>query len=186
MADLVYIAITSLDGYIADADGNFDWAEPDEEVHAYVNDLERPAGTHLYGRRMYDVMKVWETLPTDDEPRAMADYATLWKAADKVVYSTTLTAVETSNTRLERTFDPDAVRAMKQSASQPLAIGGAGIARHALAAGLVDVLHQLVNPVVVGGGTGWLPDGLHLPLTLVDEHRFTGGVVHLEYRPREP
>jgi dihydrofolate reductase len=184
MADLVYTGITSLDGYIADAQGDFQWAAPDEEVHAFANDLERPVGTHLYGRRMYEVMKVWETLPTDDEPPEMADYAELWRAADKIVYSTTLPDVETSRTRLERTFDPDAVRALKEAATRPLAIAGAGIAAHALAAGLVDELHQLVTPIVVGGGTAWLPDGLRLPLTLVDERRFTSGVVHLHYRVR--
>jgi dihydrofolate reductase len=184
MADLVYTAITSLDGYVNDATGSFDWAAPDEEVHAFANDLERPAGTHLYGRRMYEVMKVWETMPTEGEPAEIGDFAALWKAADKVVYSTTLPEVETPRTRLERTFDADAVRAMKESASQPLAIGGAGLAAHALTAGLVDVLHQLVNPIVVGGGTAWLPDGLRLPLTLVDERRFASGVVFLQYRPR--
>jgi dihydrofolate reductase len=184
MAEVVYAAITSLDGYIADAQGNFDWAEPDEEVHAYVNDLERPVGTNLYGRRMYEVMKVWETLSTEGEPEVMRDYAEQWRATDKVVYSTTLPDVETTRTRLERTFDPESVRVLKDEAAAPLAIGGAGIAGAALAAGLVDVLHQFVNPVVVGGGTSWLPDGLHLPLVLVDERRFASGVVHLEYRPR--
>jgi dihydrofolate reductase len=184
MAELVYAAITSLDGYVNDAQGGFEWAAPDEEVHAFVNDLERPIGTSLYGRRMYEVMQAWETMPTEGEPAAMQDYAALWKDTDKVVYSTTLPDVETSRTRLERTFDPEAVRAMKAAASQPLAVGGPGLAGHALAAGLVDVLHQFVTPIVVGGGTSWLPDGLHLPLTLVDERRFAGGVVHLEYRPR--
>jgi dihydrofolate reductase len=184
MADLVYAAITSLDGYVNDAQGAFEWAAPDEEVHASVNDLERPIGTSLYGRRMYEVMKAWETMPTEGEPAAVQDYAALWKATDKVVYSTTLADVETSRTRLERTFDPDAVRAMKAAASQPLAVGGPGLAARALAAGLVDVLHQFVTPIVVGGGTGWLPDGLRLPLTLVGERRFASGVVHLEYRPR--
>jgi dihydrofolate reductase len=185
MADLVYAAITSLDGYINDAQGEFEWAAPDEEVHAYVNDLERSIGTYLYGRRMYDVMKVWETLPTGDEPAVMGDYAAVWKAADKVVYSTTLAEVSTTRTRLERVFDPEAVRAMKTAATTDVSIGGAGIGAAALRAGLVDVLHQFVTPVVVGGGTSWLPDGLHLPLTLVHEHRFAGGVVHLQYRPRD-
>jgi dihydrofolate reductase len=184
MADLVYAAITSLDGYINDAQGEFEWAAPDEEVHAYVNELERPIGTSLYGRRMYEVMKVWETLPTEGEPRVMQDYAEIWKGTDKVVYSTTLADVETPRTRLERTFDPDAVRAMKAAATADLSVGGAGLGAHALAAGLVDVLHQIVTPIVVGGGTGWLPDGLHLPLTLVGERRFASGVVHLHYRTR--
>ena len=184
MADLVYAAITSLDGYINDAEGEFEWAAPDEEVHAYVNDIERSIGTYLYGRRMYDVMKVWETLPTEDEPAVMGDYAAVWKAADKVVYSTTLAAVSTTRTRLERAFDPEAVRAIKAAAPSDVSIGGAGIGAAALRAGLVDVLHQFVTPIVVGGGTRWLPDGLHLPLTLVDEQRFASGVVHLEYLPR--
>jgi dihydrofolate reductase len=182
MADLVYSAITSLDGYVNDATGGFEWAAPDEEVHAFANELERPIGTYLYGRRMYEVMQVWETMPTEDEPPVMGEYAALWKAADKVVYSTTLTDVSTPRTQLERAFDPEAVRAMKRIAARDLSIGGAGIGADALAAGLVDVLHQIVAPIVVGGGTGWLPDGLHLPLTLVDEHRFANGFVHLQYR----
>jgi dihydrofolate reductase len=185
MAELVYTAITSLDGYVNDTTGGFEWAAPDEEVHAYVNDLERGNGTYLLGRRMYEVMQVWETMPTEDEPAVMGDYAALWKAADKVVYSTTLSDVTTSRTRLERAFDPEAVRAMKANASSDLTVGGPGLAAVALAAGLVDVLHQLVAPVVVGGGTGWLPDGLHLPLTLVGERRFANGFVHLHYRASE-
>lgn len=184
MAELVYSAITSLDGYVNDATGGFEWAAPDEEVHGYVNDLERPIGTHLLGRRMYDVMKVWETMPTDDEPPVMQDFAALWKGADKVVYSTTLAEVSMPRTRLERSFDPLAVQAMKEAATNDISVGGPGLAAHALAAGLVDVLHQLVHPIVVGGGTAWLPDGLHLPLTLVGERRFESGVVHLHYRRR--
>jgi dihydrofolate reductase len=179
MARLLYSAITSLDGYIADADGRFDWAAPGEEVHAFVNDLERPVGTYLYGRRMYDVMRVWETM--DDPEPVMRDYAEIWRAADKVVYSTTLDAPTTARTRVERAFDPEAVRALKAGARRDLSIGGAGLAAHALAAGLVDEVSLFLNPIVVGGGTRALPDGVRLPLELADERRFAGGVVYLRY-----
>jgi dihydrofolate reductase len=182
MADLVYSAITSLDGFIADEQGDFRWAAPDEEVHQFVNDLERSVGTYLYGRRMYEVMQVWETMHTEGEPEVMRDFAELWRGADKVVYSTTLDAVSTPRTRLERSFDPVAVAAMKAAADRPLGIGGAGIAAAALRAGLVDELQLFFHPIVVGGGTGWLPHGLRVPLTLVDERRFASGVVHARYR----
>jgi dihydrofolate reductase len=183
MAHLVYAAITSLDGYVADEQGNFDWAAPDEAVHAHVNDLERELGTYLYGRRMYEVMRVWETFGTaPDADPVERDYAELWRAADKVVYSTTLPEVTTTRTRLERSFEPDAVRALKDSADRDLGIGGPGIAAHALAAGLVDRVHLYLNPVVVGGGTAALPDGVRTGLELVDEHRFGNGVVYLAYR----
>jgi len=182
VARLLYSAITSLDGYVADADGNFDWAEPDLEVHAFVNDRERPIGTYLYGRRMYEVMQAWETLGDEPEaPDVARDYATLWRAADKVVYSTTLGATPTSRTRLERSFDPDAVRAMKETAAADLGIGGPGIAAHALRAGLVDEISLYLNPIVVGAGTPALPAGFTTPLRLVDEHRFGNGVVYLQY-----
>lgn len=173
---LVYAAITSLDGYVNDRAGAFDWAAPDEQVHAFVNDLERSTGTYLYGRRMYEVMRFWETVD-DDEP-VMRDYAQVWRAADKVVYSTTLDAVTTERTRLERRFDPDAVRSLPGTVS----IGGPTLAAHALAAGVVDEVHQLVTPVVVGGGTSWLPPDLRLGLRLVDVRRFDSGVVHLHYQ----
>ena len=182
MAKLIYSAIASLDGYVADAAGNFDWAAPDPEVHAYVNDLERTTGTYLYGRRMYDVMAVWETLPLDDEPAVMRDYAELWRAADKIVYSRTLEAVSTARTRLEHDFDPSAVRALKEAAERDLSIGGPELAGQALAAGLVDELHVLLTPVVVGGGTHALPRDVRVGLELLDERRFAGGVVHLHYR----
>jgi dihydrofolate reductase len=185
MAKLIYSAITSLDGYIADEDGNFDWAAPDEEVHRFVNDLERPVGTYLFGRRMYEVMVAWETIPTDgDQPPAMGDFAGLWRAADKVVYSTTLPSVSTARTRLERAFDPEAVRRLKASADADLAVGGPGLAAHAFRAGLVDECHLFLTPILVGGGTRALPDKLHLELELLDERRFGGGVVHLSYRTR--
>jgi dihydrofolate reductase len=180
MGKLVYSAIASLDGYVNDADGNFDWAAPDAELHAFVNDQERPIGTYLYGRRMYETMAVWETL--DDPAPVMRDYAEIWRAADKVVVSTTLDAVTTPRTRLERTLDPDAVRALK--AGGDVSIGGPTLAADALGAGLVDELHLFLNPVVVGDGTPALPDGLRAQLELLGERRFAGGVVHVHYRVR--
>lgn len=182
MGRLTYSAIASLDGYVVDADGSFAWAAPDEEVHAFVNDMERDVGTHLYGRRMYEVMAFWETVD-DDEP-VMRDYAQVWRAADKVVYSSTLDEVRSARTRLERTFDPDEVRRLVAEAGADVSIGGPTLAAHALRAGLVAELTLFVTPVVVGGGTNWLPRDVRLDLALVDEHRFTGGVVHLRYRPR--
>jgi dihydrofolate reductase len=182
VAKLIYSAITSLDGYVNDAAGGFEWAAPDEEVHAFVNDQERTIGTFLLGRRMYEVMRVWDTLDTSEEPPVMHDFATIWRAADKIVYSTTLSTVETARTRLERSFDIDAVRSMKSAAARDLSMGGPGLATAALRAGLVDELHVYLNPIVVGGGTSWLPPDVELRLELVDEHRFAGGVVHLHHR----
>jgi dihydrofolate reductase len=183
MAKLIYSAIASLDGYTADADGGFDWAAPDEEVHGFVNDLERPVGTYLYGRRMYEVMVAWENARTfADQQPVLLDYAAVWQAADKVVYSRTLTAVSSARTRVEREFDPDAVRRMKASAQRDLSIGGSELAAHALRAGLVDECGLFLVPHVVGGGTRALPDGVRLALELVDERRFTSGVVYLRYR----
>jgi dihydrofolate reductase len=183
MADLVYSSIASLDGYVNDEQGRFEWAEPDEEVHAFVNEIERPIGTHLYGRRMYETMAYWEAPPPEAMSRPVyRDYTDIWQAADKVVYSTTLTSASTARTRLERAFDADAVRELKTSSTSDLSIGGPGIAAHALRAGLVDVLHLVVVPVVVGGGTRWLPDGVGLELDLVDERRFASGFAYLHYR----
>ena len=185
MARLIYSAIASLDGYVADEDGRFDWSVPDEEVHAFVNDAERPIGTYLYGRRLYDVMAAWETMPTGpDQAPAMRDYAAIWRAADKVVYSRTLEAARTARTRIEREFDPAAVRAMKAAAASDLSVGGAELAGHALREGLVDEVRLLLSPVVVGGGTAALPRGVRLDLELVGERRFGNGVVHLHYRTR--
>jgi dihydrofolate reductase len=184
MPKLVYSAITSLDGYVADANGVFDWSAPDEEVHAFVNELERPVGTYLYGRRMYEVMKAWETLPLDGQPAALRDYAELWRRAEKVVYSRTLAAISTPRTRLEREFDAQAVRRLKENASSDLSVGGPGLAGEALAAGLVDELSLFLSPVVVGGGTPALPAGLRLDLELVEERRFAGGVVYVRYRAK--
>ena len=185
MARLVYSVIASLDGCTADADGAFDWAAPDEQVHAFVNEQERGIGTYLYGRRMYDVMKVWDDERAfADDSAVVQDYAAVWQAADKVVYSSTLDAPSTRRTRVERTFDADAVRRLKAEASADLSVGGPGLAAEALRAGLVDELSLLVVPVVVGGGTRWLPDDVRLDLELAGERRLSSGVVHLQYRVR--
>jgi dihydrofolate reductase len=182
VARLIYSAIASLDLYVADEQGSFEWAAPDEEVHAFVNELEAQIGTHLFGRRMYEVMAAWENLPREGDPAVMRDYASLWKAADKIVYSTTLDDVSSRRTRLESSFDPAAVRELKESAERDISVGGPTLAAEALRAGLVDELHLFLHPVIVGGGTAALPDGLRVALELVDERRFTGGVVHLHYR----
>jgi dihydrofolate reductase len=182
MAKLIYAAIASLDGYVEDQEGKFDWAMPDEEVHAFVNDLERSIGTYLYGRRMYETMVFWETASTADEPSVFRDYAEIWRAAEKVVYSRTLETVAAARTRLERDFDPDAVRALKQSAVADISVGGAELAGEALGAGLVDECHLFLFPVVVGSGKRALPDGVRAQLELLDERRFGNGVVHLHYR----
>jgi dihydrofolate reductase len=185
MAKLIYSAIiTSLDGYVADKDGNFDWAEPDEEVHTFINDLERPLGTYLYGRRMYEVMLAWETLPLADQPPFMQDFAQIWRAADKIVYSRTLETVASDRTRLERAFDPEAVRQMKAEAGRDLAVGGPDLAGQAFKAGLVDEYHLFVVPILVGGGKQSLPDDVRLELELLGERRFGNGMVHLRYRTR--
>ena len=185
MARLIYAAIASLDGYVADADGGFAWSMPDEEVHAAVNDLERTVGTHLLGRRMYEVLLAWETMDTGPEqPEVIRDYAGIWRSADKVVYSRTLEGVSSARTRLEREFDAEEVQRLKASATRDLAVGGPELAAQALRAGLVDELHLFLNPVVVGGGTPALPDGLRLDLELLDERRFGNGVVHLHHRLR--
>ncbi len=183
MAKLIYSAITSLDGYVADEDGKFDWSAPDEEVHAFVNDLERPVGTYLLGRRMYEVLVVWENPDAfaDQEP-VLRDYAEIWQAAEKIVYSKTLEAVSSARTRLERDFDPDAIRDLKARAARDLSVGGPELAAQAIEAGLVDELHLFLSPIVVGGGKPWLPDGLRLELELLSERRFRNGVVHLHYR----
>ena len=185
MAKLIYSAIASLDGYVADEDGNFDWAAPDEEVHRFVNDLERPIGTYLLGRRMYEVMLFWETVSTDAaQAPILRDFAEIWRAADKVVYSRTLEAESSARTRIERGFDPEAVRQLKASAAQDISIGGPNVAAHAIKAGLVDEFQLFLTPVVVGGGLHWLPGGAQLALELIDERRFENGVVFLHYRVR--
>jgi dihydrofolate reductase len=182
MAELIYTAITSLDGYVADEDGNFDWAEPDEEVHTFVNDLERPVGTHLYGRRMYEVMIAWETLHTPDQPPFIRDFAEIWQAAEKIVYSKTLETVSTARTRIERGFDPEAVRRMKATADRDILVGGPELAAHAFRAGLVDQSHLFVAPVLVGSGKRCFRGDVFLKLELVNERRFGNGMVYLHHR----
>ena len=181
MAKLIYSTLASLDGYVSDRDGRFDWAEPDAEVHAAVNDLMRPVGTHLYGRRMYEVLVAWETMDLSGQPPFIRDFAEIWRGADKVVYSSTLEAVASARTRIERTFDADAVRELKSSEERDLTIGGPQLAAEALRAGLVDELHLFAAPVVVGGGNAWLPDDLRLDLELLHERRFDNGVVYGAY-----
>jgi dihydrofolate reductase len=183
MAKLIYSAISSLDGYVADAEGNFDWSMPDEEVHRFVNALERPIGTYLYGRRLYEVMRYWDTSPTGNgEPSAEQEYAEIWQAAEKIIYSTSLESVSTARTRIERDFDPEAIERMKTTAAVDIAVGGATLAAQALRMGLVDECHFFLSPVVVGGGTAALPDNVRIDLELLDERRFGNGVVHLQYR----
>jgi dihydrofolate reductase len=173
----------SLDGYVADEDGNFDWAAPDEQVHTLVNDLERPAGTYLYGRRMYEVMVVWETMHTvADQPPFIDDFAEIWQSADKIVYSTTLATVSSARTRIERAFAPESVRQMKAHAERDLTVGGPDLAAQAIRAGLVDEVYLIVAPIVVGGGTQCLPDDVRVKLELLDERRFSNGMIHLRYR----
>jgi dihydrofolate reductase len=183
MAKLVYSAITSLDGYTADDSGAFEWAAPDPEVFTSINDLERGFGTYLYGRRMYETMVYWETFDASgDHPPCVVEFARIWRAAAKVVYSRTLGAVSSVRTRIERTFDPAAVRQMKETAGHDLSVGGPDLAGQALAAGLIDELHLFVTPITVGGGTRALPDHFHSNLELLHVERFAGGVVHLQYR----
>jgi dihydrofolate reductase len=183
MAQLVYVANTSLDGYVEDEDGKFDFTTPSDEVHLFLNDVVRQAGTHLYGRRMYETMMVWETDPSLATDAVGSDFAEVWQAADKVVYSTTLPdALPTRRTRLERVFDPAAVRAMKASAARDLIIGGAGLAAEAFRAGLVDECRLLLAPTALGGGKPALPRHARIELELLDERRFASGTVHLHYR----
>jgi dihydrofolate reductase len=185
MAKLIYMVIASLDGYIADETGGFDWAAPDEEVHTFVNDLLRPVGAYLYGRRMYDVMVAWETPQTfADSSPGTEDFAQVWQAADKIVYSRTLKTASSARTRIERDFDPEAIRRMKSAAERDLAVGGSDLAAQAIKAGLVDEYHLVLAPVVVGGGIRSLPDHVHLPLELLEERRFSGGMVYLHYRAK--
>ncbi len=180
MAKVIYVAIASLDGYVADADGNFDWAAPDEEVHVFVNDLVRPVGTHLYGRRMYEVLVAWETM-TDERP-FIRDFAEIWRGAEKVVYSRTLREPSSARTRIERAFDPETIRRMKATAPRDISVGGPDLAAQAIAAGLVDEYHLIAAAAVVGGGTRFLADGLRMDLELADTRRFANGMVHLHYR----
>jgi dihydrofolate reductase len=186
MARLLYMAIASLDGYVADEDGNFGWAMPDDEVFGFVNDFERPIGTYLYGRALYEVMAGWETADARPGPSARElDFARIWRAAEKVVYSSTLDAASTARTRIERQFEPEAIRQLKARSGRDISVGGPRLAGQAIKAGLVDECHLLVTPVVVGGGKSALPAGVRVDLELLDERRFGNGVVHLRYRPRD-
>jgi dihydrofolate reductase len=183
MARLIYSMITSLDGYTEDEKGSFDWAAPDEEVHRFVNGLEQPVGTYLYGRRMYDTMVYWETAHTlADQSPITQDFTQIWQAADKVVYSRTLETVSSARTRIERAFEPEAVREMKARAGRDITVGGPNLAAQAINAGLVDELQLFLTPIVVGGGNRSLPKGVRLNLQLLDERRFGNGVVYLHYR----
>lgn len=186
MAKLIDAAFTSLDGYLEDAAGRFDWAAPDEQVHAFVNDLQRPVGTYLYGRRMYQTMVFWERPPDlAAEPLVVQDFAKLWQAADKIVYSTTLQTASSARTRIEREFDAAAVRRLKAGAARDLTVGGPALAAQAIEAGLVDEYWQFLVPVIVGGGKRWLADsGVRVNLALLDERRFPNGTVYLRYRTR--
>ncbi len=182
MAKLIYLMLASLDGYMEDEHGRFDWARPDEEVHAFVNELQRPIATYLYGRRMYETMAAWETLGAAGDEPVLREFGEVWRAAHKVVYSTGLESVSTARTRIERRFDPAAVRELKQAAGGDLAVGGAALAATAFEAGLVDELHLFLFPVLVGGGKHALPDGVRLGLEHEDERSFASGVVYLRYR----
>jgi dihydrofolate reductase len=185
LAKLIYAAITSLDGYVEDAEGGFDWAAPDEEVHAFVNDLERPVGTYLYGRRMYETMVFWESPPDPaEQPPFVRDFAEIWQAADKIVYSRTLQTVRSARTRIEREFDPEAVRQLKATADRDLTVGGPKLAARAIEAGLVDEYQFWLVPVVVGGGKRSLPDNVRVNLDLLHQRRFGNGTVYLHYRAR--
>jgi dihydrofolate reductase len=186
MTKLIYSAIASLDGYVEDEQGKFDWAAPDDEVHAFVNDLERPIGTYLYGRRMYETMFFWETAGAGaGSSPANRDYAVIWRAAEKIVYSRTLQTVSSARTRIERDFDPDTIRRLKETSEADITIGGAELAGQAIAAGLVDECHLFLGPVMVGAGKRALPDNIRAQLELLDERRFRRGVVHLHYRLRQ-
>jgi dihydrofolate reductase len=186
MAHLIYSAISSLDGYTEDMNGKFDWAAPDEEVHRFINNLERTAGTHLYGRRTYETLMVWETDPNlAAESPLLRDFAEIWQAADKIVYSKTLEAVSTSKTQLERTFDPQAIRQLKAAVEHDILIGGPELAAHAFRSGLIDECHLFLTPIIVGGGKQSLPDNVRLELELLEERRFGSGVVFFRYRTKQ-
>lgn len=183
MAKLIYSAIASLDEYVEDEQGKFDWAMPDEEVFAFVNEAERPIGTYIYGRRMYETMASWETVGTGgDVPAVNRDFAEIWRAADKIVYSRTLETVSSARTRLERDFDPGAIRRLKETSGSDVSVGGAELAGQAIAAGLVDEVQLFLGPIIVGAGKPALPGGVRVQLELIDERRFGNGVVHLHYR----
>jgi dihydrofolate reductase len=183
MAKLIYLMLASLDGYAADEGGGFGWAMPDEEVHRFVNDLTRPIGTHLYGRRMYEVMKAWESDELiADGADVEREFAEIWRPAEKVVYSRSLRDVSTERTRIEHDFDPEAVRQLKRDAEGDLGVGGPTLAGEAFRAGLVDECHLFLAPVIVGGGLRALPDGVRIDLELLGERRFGNGFVYVHHR----
>lgn len=186
MARLIYTAISSLDGYIEDIDGKFDWSEPDDEVHNFINNLERKAGTHLYGRRLYETMAVWETDPSFAAASPIyRDFAEIWQAAEKIVYSKTLAEASTRKTRIERVFDPEAVRQLKADAGHDILIGGPNLAAHAFRAGLIDEVNLFLSPIIIGGGKSALPNNILLQLELLEERRFRNGMVYLRYQVRQ-
>jgi dihydrofolate reductase len=182
MARLSYTGIMSLDGYIADAKGSFDWSMPDEEVHAFVNELARGVGTYLLGRRMYEVLQVWDDMDLTDQPDVIRDYAEIWRAADKIVYSTTLESVDGGRTTVEGQFDPAAVRRLKAESDRDVSVGGPDLADSAIRMGLVDDYHMFISPIIVGGGKHYLPADIRLELELVAERCFENGVIYLQYR----
>lgn len=184
MAKLIYDAFTSLDGYVADETGNFDWAELGEEVYTFINNRERQIGTYLFGRKMYETMAVWETPEVIPMTGAALEFAPIWQAAEKIVYSTTLQTVSTAKTRLERKFEADVVRKLKAGATRDLAVGGPALAAHAIRAGLVDEYDLLIAPVIAGGGNPYLPGKVRVKLELLDERRFDNGMVHVRYRAK--
>lgn len=185
MAKLIYSTIASLDGFVEDNQGAFEWAAPDDEVLAFVTELERPVGTYLYGRRMYDTMAVWQTWPDGAGQSGLdAEFAAIWRAADKIVYSRELQAASTPRTTIEHDFEPAVIRQLKDGAERDLTVGGASLAGQALAAGLVDECQLILSPVIIGGGKRALPADLRIPLDLIDERRFASGVVYLRYAVR--
>jgi dihydrofolate reductase len=186
MARLIYSMLTSLDGYTEDANGKFGWGAPaDAEVHTYINELGSSVGTYLYGRRMYETMVYWETADTiPDQPPFVLEWARQWKAAEKIVYSRTITEPRSARTRIEREFDAASVRRLKESVEDDISVDGPALAAHALRAGLVDEIHMIVCPVVVGGGKRFFPDGVRLGLDLLEERRFVNGVAALRYAVR--
>ena len=186
MANLIYVANTSLDGYTEDREGKFDWTEPSEEYFRFISNLVREAGTYLYGRRMYETMMVWETDPNlAAESPLRRDFAEIWQAANKIVYSKTLERVSTRKTQLERSFDPEAIRQLKEAVERDILIGGAELAAHAFRSGLVDECHLFLLPIIVGGGKPCLPNNIRLDLDLLEERRFVSGTVFLRYRTRQ-
>lgn len=186
MATLIYSAITSLDGFVTDRDGRFDWGAPDEEVHQAINELHRSVGTYLYGRRLYDVMVAWETMETADESPAVQEYAELWRGANKVVYSTSVTEPRSPHTQMEPAFDPEAVRRLLAGSPHDVLIGGPHLAAHAFRAGLVGEVHLFITPILVGGGTRALPRDVRIDLELAGARTFDSGVVHLHHRTPRP